>query len=171
MLPRRPFQRNRYLTGRLLSAEDFQREQDYVVNKGRLHNRYLHGWGVVDGLRVSADGNSVVVTPGLAIDCQGNDVLLPEPVRLTWSRKAGRCFVTIRYAETPTGATPSPGGSTEPAIIREDALVEICSSNPLHRHARPGMPGCGTPHAIALATLGLRQGRRSVAALRVRLPR
>jgi hypothetical protein len=39
----------------LLTADDLQREQDYHRDKARLHNRFLHGWGVVAGLTVSVD--------------------------------------------------------------------------------------------------------------------
>jgi hypothetical protein len=44
--------RLRYFYGQLLGAEDFQAEQRYFREKLKLHNRCLHGYGVVCGLEV-----------------------------------------------------------------------------------------------------------------------
>ena len=44
--------RLRYFHGQPLSALDLRREQAYHLDKARLHNRLLHGWGFVCGLEV-----------------------------------------------------------------------------------------------------------------------
>jgi hypothetical protein len=44
--------RLKYFYGQLLSAEDFRTEQDFFREKLKLHNRCLHGYGVVCGLLV-----------------------------------------------------------------------------------------------------------------------
>ncbi len=44
--------RLRYFHGQPLSALDLRREQTYHRDRARLHNRLLHGWGVVCGLEV-----------------------------------------------------------------------------------------------------------------------
>jgi hypothetical protein len=71
--------RPRFFAGQLLTEDDLQLLTDYVGQKNRLHNRYLFGAGVVCGLEVSchpcADGR-VIVHPGYAIDCCGNDLTL-----------------------------------------------------------------------------------------------
>jgi hypothetical protein len=62
-------ERVRFFDGQLLTAADFEAEQKYHLEKRRLHNRMLHGFGVVDGLRVSVAGGTdatVVVSPGFA---------------------------------------------------------------------------------------------------------
>jgi hypothetical protein len=46
------FVRLKYFYGQMLGAHDFQTEQDFFREKSRLHNRCLHGYGVVCGLRV-----------------------------------------------------------------------------------------------------------------------
>lgn len=46
------FRRLKYAYGQLLGASDFQTEQNYFREKQRLHNRCLHGYGVVCGLLV-----------------------------------------------------------------------------------------------------------------------
>jgi hypothetical protein len=71
-----------YFDGQLLSADDFRTEQDYHRNMRYLHNRLLHGWGVVDGLDVDDDGGRVRVSPGVAIDALGRELVLPERVHI-----------------------------------------------------------------------------------------
>ncbi len=46
------FERLRYFYGQVLGAADFRAEQDYFREKLKLHNRCLHGYGVVCGLEV-----------------------------------------------------------------------------------------------------------------------
>jgi hypothetical protein len=72
--------RPRFFTGQLLATEDLQQLIDWVAAKDRLHKRLLVGEGVVCGLEVGCHpcgGGRVVVRPGYAIDCCGNDLLLP----------------------------------------------------------------------------------------------
>jgi hypothetical protein len=74
------FKRPRFFAGQLLTEDDLQAMMDYVVGKNRLHNRYLFGEGVVCGLAVTCHpcgGGSVMVAPGFALDCCGNDLVLP----------------------------------------------------------------------------------------------
>jgi hypothetical protein len=79
-----PFVKNNYFTGKMMGAADFIAETRYHSEKLRLHQARLHGWGVVCGLDVVPHPNSscrtryVVVEPGSAIDCCGNDILVPE---------------------------------------------------------------------------------------------
>jgi hypothetical protein len=55
----------------------------------RFHNKHLHGWGIVCGLRVTcgpddegAPRTHVTVHPGYAIDCEGDDIRLDEDATL-----------------------------------------------------------------------------------------
>ena len=63
--------RPHYFDGQLLTAADFSQEQEYHLGQRRLHNRMLHGAGVVSGLRVSAGETSsapaIVVEAGFAL--------------------------------------------------------------------------------------------------------
>lgn len=49
----------------------------------KLHNRYLHGWGVVCGLKVTCDDDRgfVQIGKGYALDCDGTDLLLKQNSR------------------------------------------------------------------------------------------
>jgi len=77
------FTRNHYFTGKLMQVGDFNTEQRYGVDKLRLHHRLLHGWGVVCGLKVkehpqpACQARFVLVEPGVAIDCCGDEIVLP----------------------------------------------------------------------------------------------
>ncbi len=71
--------RPRFFAGQLLTEDDLQLLTEYVGQKNRLHNRHLFGAGVVCGLQVTChpcgDGR-VIVHPGYALDCCGNDLTL-----------------------------------------------------------------------------------------------
>jgi len=54
--------RPRFFAGQLLTDEDLRRLDHYVVAKNRLHNRYLHGTGVVCGLEVVCSACDDTVT-------------------------------------------------------------------------------------------------------------
>jgi hypothetical protein len=152
----RQLERPRFFTGQLLTADDFQQEQDYFRDKSRLHNRFLHGWGIVAGLDVTVDqGTTVAVSPGLALDCAGNELVLPEPERISLSGLAGRHYVTIQYLEIPVGQEPPLQGEPEFSRVREAGRVELACANPAAGHSGmgPGSPGCGQSHALCLATI------------------
>src|SRR5690348_10815975 len=75
-------ERNRYFTGKYMTPRDFAGEQEYFLSRHRLHNRLLHGWGIVCGLDVEPHPNPdcadrwVVVRAGIAIDCCGRELVL-----------------------------------------------------------------------------------------------
>lgn len=75
-------ERNRYFTGKYLTAGDFADEQAYFLSRHRLHNRLLHGWGIVCGLKVVRHPKPdcrkrwVVVHAGIALDCCGRELIV-----------------------------------------------------------------------------------------------
>jgi hypothetical protein len=75
-------ERMNYFTGRHLTARDFRDEQLHHRTHRFLHNRMLHGWGVVCGLEVKEHPQDqcrdryVQVGPGMAIDCCGREILV-----------------------------------------------------------------------------------------------
>jgi hypothetical protein len=81
----RTFRRNTYFNGKLLVERDFKDEQGYLVGKDWLHNSLLHGTGTVCGLKLRAHPNEecrrryVFIEPGLALDCCGREIVVPEP--------------------------------------------------------------------------------------------
>lgn len=85
-------ERNRYFTGKFMAARDFQDEQTYFLSRHRLHNRLLHGWGIVCGLKVTHHPDHrrnpdsacarrwVVVHPGIALDCCGRELIVGREI-------------------------------------------------------------------------------------------
>jgi hypothetical protein len=75
-------ERNCYFDGKFMTARDFRADPDYLLSRHRLHQRLLHGWGVVCGLRVRHHPRPecrkrwAVITSGIAIDCYGRELIL-----------------------------------------------------------------------------------------------
>jgi hypothetical protein len=78
--------RNTYFDGKLLTSRDFQAEQDYNRGHRNMHNALLHGTGVVCGLKLvqhpteSCRDKFMVLEPGMALDCCGQEIVVPERV-------------------------------------------------------------------------------------------
>jgi hypothetical protein len=65
------FSRMRYFDGLFLNAEDYSLDQEFYLRLQRLHNRYLHTWGIVCGLKVvpvAGEAMKVKVLEGLALN-------------------------------------------------------------------------------------------------------
>ncbi|HSH78804.1 MAG TPA: Ig domain-containing protein [Herpetosiphonaceae bacterium] len=106
--------RNNYFYGKLMDELHFRMEQTYGNHKRWLLNRLTLGMGVLCGLDVLAEGNQVCVTPGVAIDALGREMMVPhricvDPWQLTdecgqptGRRPAGenpQVYICLAYAE------------------------------------------------------------------------
>lgn len=191
-LPR--FERVKYFYGQLLGVREFQSEQSYFYEKHRLHNRYLHGYGVICGLEVEAcrtphdpcdDGKppskqpsgdapppevkALVVQPdhqrpvelpktlcievdcGLALDCQGNEIVVPWPAQIDLLAALGcdarqklhdgkPAFVSVCYVAHPCEpvrpiTSDSCGGLVPdcvPSRLRDDFCLKVSWEPPPH---------------------------------------
>jgi hypothetical protein len=114
-----------YFPRQLLDADAMRADQDYFISKSRCHNRYLHGWGVVCGLKVTAAATDelpwrIVVEPGYALSPYGDEIYVGERVYVDLARcgpgavtdpcgpdllhpgrsgTGGELFLAIKYAE------------------------------------------------------------------------
>jgi hypothetical protein len=96
-----------YFTGQFLVEKDFQDEQAYHLEMRRRHNRYLHSWGVADGLQVAGgpDIKTLRVGAGLAIDNLGQEIVLLNLYQLSPDDLDGpfqpnaTVYVTARYED------------------------------------------------------------------------
>ncbi len=76
-----PFERNHYYYGKLLTEVDFLQEQQYMNDKRRMLNRFIHGVGIAAGLNVvSVDEKSISVEEGIAIDFAGREIVIDRPL-------------------------------------------------------------------------------------------
>jgi hypothetical protein len=100
-------ERLNYFTGQFLAERDFCDEQNYHIGKHRNHNRYLHGWGTVCGLRVVQHPNPacrdrfVIIEPGLAVDCCGREIVVREQVYVDLKEKLAKEKLVHAGTESP----------------------------------------------------------------------
>ncbi len=175
----RVLERPNYFAGMILTESDFEVEQTYFLDKSRAHNR-LHGWGVVCGLAVvptRPPSTSVLVEPGVALDCCGREIVMTEPVAADVGEAAAdrRVLVVVEYAETDVGPVPvhgPEGPQSLPGRRREAAKLSVTDAPPVEPPdlAPPAdgvvaCPECPDP-AVTLAVLDL-QGGRTVTADRI----
>jgi hypothetical protein len=137
--------RNRYFSGRLLGAQEFQLEQDYFRERLRRHNRALHGAGVVHGLQVSVrpnggDGEQVAVQPGFAIAPDGEEIVVPCEASAGLPQSASQLFVTLSRAEVPSHPVPA-SDDEQPQFTRVEETFAL------------GVQATASQNGIALARL------------------
>jgi len=105
----------RFADGQRLTATGLDAVGDRADQLRWLHARTLHNWGVALGLEVTgARGDrSVRVGPGYAVDRQGRELLLADPVELPVPPVSGQAdgspatyFLCAAYAD------PAPGAAT-----------------------------------------------------------
>lgn len=119
-------ERVRYFTRQLITADDMLAEQQYFRQKLRRHNRFLHGWGVVCGMGVTAAPDAtkklpwrVKIDAGYALGPYGDEIYLSDPFCFDLSTcqdmvpdpcepgepprsvppRSGKLFLAIRYLE------------------------------------------------------------------------
>jgi hypothetical protein len=148
--------RPRFFNGKLITAADLELEQEYFRAKSKLHNRSLHGFGIVSGLKVTVSSDQVFVEPGLALDCEGNELVIETaqsivPPAPDDSRMA---YLNLRFVEEGGDPVPIAGGD-EASNITESFELSFApeNSNRGHRHLRARWLSCGKSHALTIAKL------------------
>ena len=126
----RGLQRVRYFSGQRLGADEFQTEQDYVLDRLARRNRVLHGAGIVAGLDVTIDpgGGSqtprVVIAPGLAFDQLGREIAVDAAWSAPLPATGNALLVQLGYSERACRAVPVPDTSPDAATTQATRIVE-----------------------------------------------
>ncbi len=220
------FTRLRYFYGQMLAAQDLQTEQDYFREKLKLHNRCLHGYGTVCGLKVVAikpphayelpakgagyqmpvydpsrqDDAALVAAPqqqggegerradghtrveiecGMAIDCEGNELIVRHPLQVDlWpalsdvERKeienAGRAqlYVSICYCvqaiDPVRPVLPDACDAVSECVyskLRDSVKIKVTTKKPNPDHCRDNCcDKCGDK-CLLLAAIDFEKGR------------
>lgn len=125
------FQRKRLnpFKGLVIDVPKWVDAHSYHSDKQRLHSMSLHRPGIVTGLEVVAwnpPDNSVVIHPGIALDTEGNTIVVPEVQRFQVNTaEKGTTHIIIRYSEIGQDITEIPGESkTQPLYIVEAFRIE-----------------------------------------------
>ena len=156
-------QRNRFFKGKLMKAPEFAMEQRYGIERRRMLTRELAGWGVVRGLALHGSRHGAAeefrVSRGLAIDCQGREILLCEDavigagntfvvgenceLKSVEKLEPGQYVLAIHYAELLFGDASLPDAccttKTEKSYVCETALFSL---RPLCEECPCGEPDC-----------------------------
>ena len=156
MSPSQSLKRPNYFAGKLLTPEDFKLEQEYFREKPKRHNRSLHGFGIVSGFKVSISSGQIVVEAGLALDCEGNEIVVDakQSIATPTLGDSLTAYLNVRYCEVETDVTPNLKGE-QPSTTTESFQLGIATenSNRRHRHLRARWLACGQPHALTIAKL------------------
>jgi hypothetical protein len=161
-----------FFEGQLLSAKDLNEGQKYFLEKQRLHNRFLHGCGVVHGLTINvtgtgARGHTVHVSPGLALDCLGHEIIVGESSSLKLPKNRQEIYIMIKYKEVGSSPVPiltnpadSPTDDLQFSRIKEGFEIEYDGINPWsgHKRSKTGWLTCGKNHGIPLGKLKYEKG-------------
>ena len=84
--------RNNYFLGKHLTPDSYELEQNYGIERRRLLNRAVHGWGVVYGFALAAGGGErdcglepgeLRIGEGLALDQLGRELIQVDAIVLT----------------------------------------------------------------------------------------
>lgn len=158
--------RNRFFRGKALGKETFTVEQSYFIDRRRLLNRAVHGWGVVFGFALKLCERKVEVGAGLALDEVGHEILLAHCRELKPSQvmvlshqdgeccldrhaelSAGRWILAVHYAERPIESVKLTAGcgcdKTEHNYICETLVFSL---RPAEERCPCGEPLCPQCH-------------------------
>jgi Domain of unknown function DUF11 len=133
-------ERVKYFNRMLLTADDMRTDQDFVLQKLRRHNRFLHGWGVVCGLMVKPAPTAelpwrVQIGEGYALGPFGDEIFVGEPVFMDLAKCGPGSVTNPCEPSLMLEATPAAG----PLIFVAIKYAE-CRSRPVK--ALPGGCGC-----------------------------
>ncbi len=131
--------------GLVIDAATWTDAHTYHQTAQRLHNRALHGWGIVAGLSVvpgDPTRRTVILQPGFALDNDGQTVVVPQPTRaeIPPGYQGVVCLV-LRFAQAPLAS-----GSRGPA-------TRLADSYHLELIPPPILPGDIEVARIDLATI------------------
>src|SRR4051794_3508159 len=161
-----PVKRPNYFAGQILSADDFTAEQEYHRGKQQRHNLHCHGFGVVQGLKVSTvkknAGWTVVIEPGSAIDRAGNEIQLCMKVTFRLSESENAIQLGIRFYERLCDPVPIASNATsltsQPSRAEEGCEV-LLDPVSMPRGSRPKTGGLGTSMDVLPLAHLVRKGR------------
>lgn len=98
-----PTKRTKPVNGMAVTADVWEQSHDYHRLRHKLHSLFNHGAGIVTGLNVIASDPpdaTVYVMPGIAIDQQGETIVLTEPLAFDLGIAEGNLMLLLTYEES-----------------------------------------------------------------------
>jgi hypothetical protein len=115
--------------GLVIDADTWQDAHNYHRDQQRLHVLAFHDTGIVSGLEVTAFNppeSSVNINPGIAIDPEGNVILVSQKQRyqLQTHRNKGTVYLIIQFREIPGEPFQPPEGGQPTRILEAYRIQE-----------------------------------------------
>jgi hypothetical protein len=139
--------------GLVIDVSTWSAAHDYHRMHHRLHNIAMHRPGVAVGLEVVAwnpPDQSVVIYPGVAIDTQGNIIIVGESVHFRLNAvDPGLSYLTLMYRDVPE-ATAQPGGpeGATPTYVVERYLLQQLNQIPNEAYVELARIDFSSPQAV-----------------------
>lgn len=125
-----------FYEGQILGPRDLERTVEYSREQDARHERYLHTWGVAEGLDLRQQDGEWFLSPGMAIDSTGAPIIVSEPILFTvgqvfddalpGEKDDGKwipAFVFRAEAKDDPQTVAQRCGETGPSRIRENAQL------------------------------------------------
>jgi hypothetical protein len=127
--------RPRFFSGQLLTEEDLNRLDRYIIAKHRLHNRMLFGWGVVNGLEVKCSpcNDQVIVTAGYALSPCGDDIILCKEISVDICAMVDAC-TSSRQRDCGPYSTPEMQDCPD---VEQEWVLAVCYEEKSSRGITP----------------------------------
>jgi hypothetical protein len=90
-----------YIERQRLQAVDLNAEQAYLLGLDGRHHLAPHTEGIVCGLFITVEDKKAIVSPGLAVDGYGRELIVFSEVELAVPDKVGEQFIYLSYCERP----------------------------------------------------------------------
>lgn len=123
--------------GLVIDADTWRDAHNYHRDQHRLHTLIFHKTGIVDGLEVKANNPpdlSVTINPGIAIEPEGNTIIVPQTQRYKiQTREKRMIYLIIQFREVPTEPYQPPEGG-QPTRILEAYRIEEREKLPSESH-------------------------------------
>jgi hypothetical protein len=114
--------------GLVIDSETWRDAHEYHRSQQRLHMLAFHNVGIVGGLNVVANEPadlSVNIQPGMAVDNEGNVIIVPEPQHYQiQTREKSTIYLIIQFREVPTEPYQPPEGGQPTRIIEAYRIQE-----------------------------------------------
>jgi len=122
------FKRENAFEGLVIDADTWRDAHKYHRDHHRLHVLAFHGTGIVGGLEVVARNTpdlSVTIQPGMAVDPDGNTVIVSKAQRHSiQTREKGVVYLIIQFREVPSGPFQPPDGGQPTRILEAYRIQE-----------------------------------------------
>ena len=129
ILEKFPLKRLKPVDGMAVTAQLWEESHEYHRFQQRYHDLLRHGSGIVTGLEVVASdppNSTIYVRPGLAVDSNGELIVVQEPVPYDFSPAQGLLYLVLSYSES----RPEQEANGGPLYVRSQYGLEAVTELP-----------------------------------------